>query len=142
MQIKKEAEERDAMTRMSELYTKNPNLGDAAPLVHRLAENQKSLDALQAELAKFQVSWKWNLTRNSCSYVSDYSKKVHERYDEKKKTEKKCFALNWQGFMHEVETQLNQLSGSNQDLSPGGVKENLRHSTSDLSMASDSTGKQ
>ena len=44
--------------------------------------------------------------------------------------------------MHEVETQLNQLSGSNQDLSPGGVKENLRHSTSDLSMASDSTGKQ
>ena len=43
------------MTRMSELYTKNPNLGDAAPLVHRLAENQKNLDGLQAELAKFQV---------------------------------------------------------------------------------------
>ena len=54
-QIKKEAEERDAMTRMSELYTKNPNLGDAAPLVHRLAENQKNLDGLQVELTKFQV---------------------------------------------------------------------------------------
>ena len=43
------------MTRMSELYTKNPNLGDAAPLVLRLAENQKNLDGLQAELTKFQV---------------------------------------------------------------------------------------
>ena len=41
--------------------------------------------------------------------------------------------------MHEVETQLNQLSGSNQDLSPGGGSD-LRHSTSDLSMASNSTG--
>jgi len=100
-QIKKEAEERDAMTRMSELYTKNPNLGDAAPLVHRLAENQKNLDGLQAELAKFQ------------------------------------------GFMHEVESQLNQLSSSNQDLSPGGGGGGggeFRHSTSDLSMASSSTG--
>jgi len=96
-QIKKEAEERDAMTRMSELYTKNPALGDASSLVNRLAENQKNLDGLQAELAKFQ------------------------------------------GFMHEVEVQLNQLSGSNQDLSPGGGSD-LRHSTSDLSMASNSTG--
>ena len=54
-QIKKEAEERDAMMRMSELYTKNPALGDAGSLVHRLAENQKNLDGLQAELTKFQV---------------------------------------------------------------------------------------
>jgi len=96
-QIKKEAEERDAMMRMSELYTKNPALGDAGSLVHRLAENQKNLDGLQAELTKFQ------------------------------------------GYMHEVEMQLNQLSGSNQDLSPGGGSD-LRHSTSDLSMASNSTG--
>ena len=43
------------MTRMSELYTKNPALGDASSLVNRLAENQKNLDGLQAELAKFQV---------------------------------------------------------------------------------------
>ena len=88
------------MTRMSELYTKNPNLGDAAPLVHRLAENQKSLDALQAELAKFQVSWKryLNYIRDIWLFDMQEDLQYKDKHDIMEKLKTKKFGYEFTGF--------------------------------------------
>ena len=47
---------RDALTKMRDVYTKNPALGDPNSTDKELAAIGKKLDALRLELQKYQVS--------------------------------------------------------------------------------------
>ncbi|XP_078605368.1 formin-binding protein 1-like isoform X7 [Branchiostoma floridae x Branchiostoma japonicum] len=53
-EVKKKTDERDAMTRMRELYTQNPALGDASSIQAQLEENGKELDRLRQDLHKWE----------------------------------------------------------------------------------------
>ncbi|XP_078685253.1 formin-binding protein 1-like isoform X1 [Branchiostoma floridae x Branchiostoma belcheri] len=53
-EVKKKTDERDAMTRMRELYTQNPQLGDASSIQAQLEENGKELDRLRQDLHKWE----------------------------------------------------------------------------------------
>ena len=47
---------RDALTKMKDVYTKNPHLGDPDSIDPRLEEITQSLEKLQLEAQKFEVS--------------------------------------------------------------------------------------
>lgn len=46
---------RDALTKMKDVYVKNPQMGDPSSVDPRLAEIGHHIDKLQAELQKFEV---------------------------------------------------------------------------------------
>ncbi|XP_062867257.1 formin-binding protein 1 isoform X2 [Trichomycterus rosablanca] len=52
--ITKELDQRDALTKMKDVYIKNPQMGDPSSVDPRLAEIAQSIDKLQAELQKFE----------------------------------------------------------------------------------------
>ncbi|NXF87886.1 FNBP1 protein, partial [Eubucco bourcierii] len=52
--IQKELDQRDALTRMKNVYSKNPQLGDAASVEQRLAELGQNIEKLQLEVQKFE----------------------------------------------------------------------------------------
>lgn len=47
---------RDALTKMKDVYVKNPQMGDPASVDPRLAEIGQNIEKLQFELQKFEVS--------------------------------------------------------------------------------------
>lgn len=47
---------RDALTKMKDVYIKNPHLGDPDSIDPRLEEITQSLEKLQLEAQKFEVS--------------------------------------------------------------------------------------
>ncbi|XP_053138440.1 formin-binding protein 1 isoform X2 [Hemicordylus capensis] len=54
--IQKELDQRDALTKMKDVYIKNPQMGDAASVDHKLAELGQNLEKLRLEEQKF-LGW-------------------------------------------------------------------------------------
>ncbi|XP_053543636.1 formin-binding protein 1 isoform X13 [Ictalurus punctatus] len=52
--IQKELDQKDALTKMKDVYVKNPQMGDPSSVDPRLAEIGLHIDKLQAELQKFE----------------------------------------------------------------------------------------
>ncbi|KAM9256788.1 formin-binding protein 1 isoform 1-T1 [Cariama cristata] len=52
--IQKEMDQRDALTKMKDVYIKNPQMGDAASVDHRLAELGQNIEKLRLEVQKFE----------------------------------------------------------------------------------------
>ncbi|XP_066501538.1 formin-binding protein 1 isoform X2 [Hoplias malabaricus] len=52
--IQKEMDQRDALTKMKDVYVKNPQMGDPSSVDPRLAEIGQHIDKLQSELQKFE----------------------------------------------------------------------------------------
>ncbi|XP_062414998.1 LOW QUALITY PROTEIN: formin-binding protein 1 [Pungitius pungitius] len=52
--IQKEMDQRDALTKMKDVYVKNPQMGDAASVDPRLYEIAQNIEKLQYEAAKFE----------------------------------------------------------------------------------------
>lgn len=46
---------RDALTKMKDVYVKNPQMGDPASVDPRLAEIAQNIEKLQSEVQKFEV---------------------------------------------------------------------------------------
>ncbi|XP_060924364.1 formin-binding protein 1 isoform X1 [Limanda limanda] len=52
--IQKDMDQRDALTKMKDVYVKNPQMGDPASVDPRLSEIGQNIEKLQAELQKFE----------------------------------------------------------------------------------------
>ncbi|XP_056361173.1 formin-binding protein 1 isoform X17 [Oenanthe melanoleuca] len=52
--IQKEMDSRDALTKMKDVYIKNPQMGDAASVDQRLAELGQNIEKLRLEVQKFE----------------------------------------------------------------------------------------
>ncbi|XP_030599220.1 formin-binding protein 1 isoform X6 [Archocentrus centrarchus] len=52
--IQKEMDQRDALTKMKDVYVKNPQMGDPASVDPRLAEISQNIEKLQFEVQKFE----------------------------------------------------------------------------------------
>nr|XP_033816200.1 formin-binding protein 1 isoform X3 [Geotrypetes seraphini] len=52
--IQKEIDQRDALTKMKDVYIKNPQMGDPASVEQKLAELGHNIEKLQQEVQKFQ----------------------------------------------------------------------------------------
>ncbi|XP_077354422.1 formin-binding protein 1 isoform X25 [Festucalex cinctus] len=52
--IQKETDQRDALTKMKDVYVKNPQMGDAASVDPRLTELGQNIEKLQLEVQKFE----------------------------------------------------------------------------------------
>ncbi|XP_057675923.1 formin-binding protein 1 isoform X6 [Corythoichthys intestinalis] len=52
--IQKEMDQRDALTKMKDVYVKNPQMGDPASVDPRLAELAQNIDKLRFEMQKFE----------------------------------------------------------------------------------------
>ncbi|KAM6184078.1 formin-binding protein 1 isoform 5-T5 [Erethizon dorsatum] len=53
--IQKETDQRDAITKMKDVYLKNPQMGDPASLDHKLAEVTQNMERLRLEAQKFEA---------------------------------------------------------------------------------------
>ena len=47
---------RDGLLKMQDVFSKNPKMGDPASLAPQLDENSRTLDQLQQEIRKYEVS--------------------------------------------------------------------------------------
>uniref|UniRef100_A0A8C0LMA2 Formin binding protein 1 n=1 Tax=Canis lupus dingo TaxID=286419 RepID=A0A8C0LMA2_CANLU len=56
-EIQKEMDQRDAITKMKDVYLKNPQMGDPASLDHKLAEVSQNIEKLRLEAQKFECCW-------------------------------------------------------------------------------------
>ncbi|XP_004849183.1 formin-binding protein 1 isoform X20 [Heterocephalus glaber] len=54
-EIQKEMDQRDAITKMKDVYLKNPQMGDPASLDHKLAEVSQNAERLRLEVQKFEA---------------------------------------------------------------------------------------
>nr|XP_054218402.1 formin-binding protein 1 isoform X32 [Homo sapiens] len=54
-EIQKEMDQRDAITKMKDVYLKNPQMGDPASLDHKLAEVSQNIEKLRVETQKFEA---------------------------------------------------------------------------------------
>uniref|UniRef100_A0A2K5I547 Formin binding protein 1 n=1 Tax=Colobus angolensis palliatus TaxID=336983 RepID=A0A2K5I547_COLAP len=54
-EIQKEMDQRDAITKMKDVYLKNPQMGDPASLDHKLAEVSQNIEKLRLETQKFEA---------------------------------------------------------------------------------------
>ncbi|XP_028740481.1 formin-binding protein 1 isoform X9 [Peromyscus leucopus] len=54
-EIQKEMDQRDAITKMKDVYLKNPQMGDPASLDHKLAEAAQNIEKLRLETQKFEA---------------------------------------------------------------------------------------
>ncbi|XP_053764396.1 formin-binding protein 1 isoform X10 [Panthera pardus] len=54
-EIQKEMDQRDAITKMKDVYLKNPQMGDPASLDHKLTEVSQNIDKLRLEAQKFEA---------------------------------------------------------------------------------------
>ncbi|XP_069870942.1 formin-binding protein 1 isoform X6 [Dipodomys merriami] len=54
-EIHKEMDQRDAITKMKDVYLKNPQMGDPASLDHKLAEAAQNIEKLRFEAQKFEA---------------------------------------------------------------------------------------
>ncbi|XP_065593534.1 formin-binding protein 1 isoform X7 [Cyrtonyx montezumae] len=52
--IQKEIDQRDALTKMKDVFIKNPQMGDAASVDHRLSELEQNIEKLRLEVQKFE----------------------------------------------------------------------------------------
>nr|XP_048287975.1 formin-binding protein 1 isoform X11 [Myodes glareolus] len=54
-EIQKETDQRDAITKMKDVYLKNPQMGDPTSLDHKLAEVTQNIERLRLETQKFEA---------------------------------------------------------------------------------------
>ncbi|XP_008577098.1 PREDICTED: formin-binding protein 1 isoform X8 [Galeopterus variegatus] len=54
-EIQKEVDQRDAITKMKDVYLKNPQMGDPASLDHKLTEVSQNIEKLRLEVQKFEA---------------------------------------------------------------------------------------
>nr|KAF6484482.1 formin binding protein 1 [Rousettus aegyptiacus] len=54
-EIQKEMDQRDAITKMKDVYLKNPQMGDPASLDHKLTEVNQNIEKLRLEAQKFEA---------------------------------------------------------------------------------------
>ncbi|XP_053415704.1 formin-binding protein 1 isoform X11 [Nycticebus coucang] len=54
-EIQKEMDQRDAITKMKDVYLKNPQMGDPASLDHKLVEVSHNIEKLRLETQKFEA---------------------------------------------------------------------------------------
>nr|XP_026242071.1 formin-binding protein 1 isoform X9 [Urocitellus parryii] len=54
-EIQKEMDQRDAITKMKDVYLKNPQMGDPASLDHKLTEVSQNIEKLRLEAQKFEA---------------------------------------------------------------------------------------
>ncbi|XP_048200833.1 formin-binding protein 1 isoform X7 [Perognathus longimembris pacificus] len=54
-EIQKEMDQRDAITKMKDVYLKNPQMGDPASLDHKLTEVTQNIEKLRFEAQKFEA---------------------------------------------------------------------------------------
>ncbi|XP_044120625.1 formin-binding protein 1 isoform X5 [Neovison vison] len=54
-EIQKEMDQRDAITKMKDVYLKNPQMGDPASLDHKLTEVSQNIEKLRLETQKFEA---------------------------------------------------------------------------------------
>ncbi|XDA73520.1 hypothetical protein R6Z07F_003745 [Ovis aries] len=54
-EIQKEMDQRDAITKMKDVYLKNPQMGDPTSLDHKLAEVSQNIEKLRLETQKFEA---------------------------------------------------------------------------------------
>ncbi|XP_064147401.1 formin-binding protein 1 isoform X2 [Loxodonta africana] len=54
-EIQKEMDQRDAITKMKDVYIKNPQMGDPASLDHKLTEVGQNIEKLRLEVQKFEA---------------------------------------------------------------------------------------
>lgn len=54
-EIQKETDQREAITKMKDVYLKNPQMGDPASLDHKLTEVIQNIDKLRLEAQKFEA---------------------------------------------------------------------------------------
>ncbi|XP_006834934.1 PREDICTED: formin-binding protein 1 isoform X3 [Chrysochloris asiatica] len=54
-EIQKEMDQRDAITKMKDVYLKNPQMGDPASLDHKLTEVGQNIEKLRLEAQKFEA---------------------------------------------------------------------------------------
>ncbi|XP_060245880.1 formin-binding protein 1 isoform X20 [Meriones unguiculatus] len=54
-EIQKETDQRDAITKMKDVYLKNPQMGDPASLDHKLTEVTQNIEKLRLETQKFEA---------------------------------------------------------------------------------------
>ncbi|ELK07275.1 Formin-binding protein 1 [Pteropus alecto] len=58
-EIQKETDQRDAITKMKDVYLKNPQMGDPASLDHKLTEVNQNIEKLRLEAQKFELGMTW-----------------------------------------------------------------------------------
>ena len=61
---------RDALTKMKDVYVKNPQMGDPTSVDPRLSEIGQNIEKLQFEVQKFEVSCGASLSSHVCDNVS------------------------------------------------------------------------
>ena len=49
--------DRDALTKMRDVYMKNPHMGDPSSVDSRLEEVTQNIDKLQLDARKYEVTW-------------------------------------------------------------------------------------
>ncbi|XP_036769501.1 formin-binding protein 1 isoform X13 [Manis pentadactyla] len=54
-EMQKEMDQRDAITKMKDVYLKNPQMGDPASLDHKLTEVNQNIEKLRVEAQKFEA---------------------------------------------------------------------------------------
>uniref|UniRef100_A0AAX7TM03 Formin binding protein 1b n=1 Tax=Astatotilapia calliptera TaxID=8154 RepID=A0AAX7TM03_ASTCA len=64
--IQKEMDQRDALTKMKDVYIKNPQMGDPASVDPRLTEIGQNIEKLQSEVQKFEVS---SVSKSMCVFT-------------------------------------------------------------------------
>ncbi|XP_077080350.1 formin-binding protein 1a isoform X2 [Siphateles boraxobius] len=78
--IQKEMDQRDALTKMKDVYIKNPHLGDPDSIDPRLEEITQSLEKLQLEAHKFE-GWLTEVERKLLEKGSESQRRQSNHFD-------------------------------------------------------------
>ncbi|XP_051760225.1 formin-binding protein 1a isoform X5 [Ctenopharyngodon idella] len=78
--IQKEMDQRDALTKMKDVYIKNPHLGDPDSIDPRLEEITQSLEKLQLESQKFE-GWLTEVERKLLEKGSESQRRQSSHFD-------------------------------------------------------------
>ncbi|XP_052460742.1 formin-binding protein 1-like isoform X3 [Carassius gibelio] len=78
--IQKEMDQRDALTKMKDVYIKNPHLGDPDSIDPRLEEITQSLEKLQLEAQKFE-GWLTEVERKLLEKGSESQRRQSSHFD-------------------------------------------------------------
>lgn len=78
--IQKEMDQRDALTKMKDVYIKNPHLGDPDSIDPRLEEITQSLEKLQLDAHKFE-GWLTEVERKLLEKGSESQRRQNSHFD-------------------------------------------------------------
>uniref|UniRef100_A0A4W3IX94 Formin binding protein 1a n=1 Tax=Callorhinchus milii TaxID=7868 RepID=A0A4W3IX94_CALMI len=81
-EIQKESDQRDALTKMKDVYIKNPQMGDPSSVDPRLAEIGQNIEKLRQESQKFEVTFINGGEKHLCRFVSPDGSYTEEQNQE------------------------------------------------------------